>query len=73
MRAQWIQDGRMAAMAPDDPGETADAAFVRLIRGEGPNWSPPEEVWPVLRLTRAALQSAVERDEVVLPPSVPQD
>ena len=37
---------------------SADMAFINLLRGEGPNWSPPEEVWPVLNFTRAALESA---------------
>lgn len=35
----------------------ADNAFIRLIRGEGPNWAPLEEVWPVLLFTRALLRS----------------
>lgn len=57
-RAFWIQDRQLAPVPPEGAEETADSAFVRLVRGEGPNWSPPEEVGPVLRFTRAALESA---------------
>jgi len=57
-RAFWVEDNRLVPVPPDGPEENGDEAFIRLIRGEGPNWAPPEEVWPVLRFTRAALESA---------------
>jgi predicted dehydrogenase len=61
--AHWLQDGKMTPMVPGVPEETADEAFVRHLRGEGPNWAPPEELWPVLTFTRAALASAASGKE----------
>ena len=60
-RAYWSQGGKMAPMAELEEDETADLAFIKLLRCEGPNWSPPEEVWPVLNFTRAALESANQK------------
>ncbi len=57
-RALWIQNGEFVPLQSDLPEESGDEAFIRLIRGEGPNWSPVEDVWPVLNFTRAALDSA---------------
>ena len=54
----WIQEGQVVPLESDLPEETGDEAFIRLIRGEGPNWSPLEDVWPVLHFTRAVLDSA---------------
>lgn len=62
-RAAIVRDGRLEWLAPQGQGETADEAFVRLILEDGPNWAPPEEMWPVLRFTRAALQSGGMRDD----------
>ncbi len=59
-RAHWLQNGRMTPLPPLEPEENGDIAFIRLIRGEGRNWSPPEETLPLLRFTRAALRSAKE-------------
>jgi predicted dehydrogenase len=59
-RVYWLQDGAITPLPPVEPEENGDMAFIKLIRGEGRNWSPPEEVLPLLRFTRAALQSAAE-------------
>ncbi len=59
-RAHWLKEGKMEPIPPREPGENGDTAFVRLIRGKGINWSPPEEVLPLLRFTRAALRSVEE-------------
>ena len=67
-KAYWVRENELALLEADLPEETGDEAFVRLIRGEGPNWSPVEDVWPVLRFTRAALESAAARQ----PRTVPQ-
>jgi len=67
-RTLWNVDGKLVPVAPDERWESSDAAFIRLIRGEGPNWSPPEEFWPVLRFTRAALESGARRVPVTVPP-----
>ncbi len=58
--AKWVQDGELIPIPPDGPDETADEAFVKHLRGEGPNWARPEELWPVLSFTTAALESASE-------------
>ena len=63
-QALWIQDGELAPVPADEPEESGEEAFIRLIRGEGPNWAPPEDLWPVLGLTRAVLESAANREEV---------
>ncbi|MCA1597024.1 MAG: Gfo/Idh/MocA family oxidoreductase [Chloroflexi bacterium] len=57
-RSCWVQEGKVVPMAQDEPRESGDRAFVRLLRGEGPNWSPPDELWPLLHFTNAALRSA---------------
>jgi predicted dehydrogenase len=57
-RAFYCRDNRLEPLAEQDEAETADEAFVQLVRGEGPNWAPPSDVWPVLTLTNAALESA---------------
>jgi predicted dehydrogenase len=57
-RAFWGIDGHWQPVQPALPEETGDEAFIRLIRGQGPNWSPVEAVWPILNFTRAALESA---------------
>jgi len=64
-RALWTTGGPPAPLEPAGPGETGEEAFVRLVRGEGPNWAPPDELWPVLRFTRAALESAARGGEEV--------
>jgi predicted dehydrogenase len=76
--AFWLSDGQLTPLAPNEPRETGDAAFIRLIRGEGPNWAPLEEIGPVLRFTRAALLSAETGAEVQIdgessshPPTLP--
>jgi predicted dehydrogenase len=51
-------DSRHHLLAPAEEDETSEACFVRMIRNGGPNWSPLEEVRPVIRLTSAALESA---------------
>jgi predicted dehydrogenase len=50
-------DGQMVPLASDEQDETADECFVKLIRDDGPNWSPLEDFRPVLRFTQAALMS----------------
>jgi predicted dehydrogenase len=40
------------------PANTPDAAFIAALRGGPPVVSPPHTVWPVLRFTLAALDSA---------------
>lgn len=66
-RGYQVEKGRLVLLAPDDPGETADAAFVKLIQGEGPNWAAPDTLWPVLRFTQSALLSAAEARDMRLP------
>jgi predicted dehydrogenase len=65
-RTYWSREGKMVPIEPVEPGENADDAFLPLVRGEGQNWAPPEELWPILRFTRAALTSAEKGEEVVL-------
>ena len=60
-KGQWAPLEPLPVPEADDTpsyrvGE-ADNAFIRLLRGEGPNWAPLEEVWPVLLFTRALLRS----------------
>jgi predicted dehydrogenase len=62
----WVQDGKVEPVPTDSPDETADEAFVKYIRGEGPNWAPTEELWPVLRFTRAALRSAASGEPALV-------
>ncbi len=57
-KAQWLRGGRFVAMEPDSDSGTADEAFVALVLDDDRNWAPPEELWPVLEFTRAALRSA---------------
>ena len=59
-RAYWIQNGEFVPLQSDPLEESGDEAFIRLIRGAGLNWSPLEDVWPVLHFTRAALDSSKE-------------
>jgi predicted dehydrogenase len=58
MQPRMVLDGETRPVEPDEPSETADEAFLKLLRGEGPNRSPLEEIWPVLRFNEAALGSA---------------
>jgi predicted dehydrogenase len=51
----------------DALADTPDAAFVAAVRGGPAAVSPPHTVWPVLRFTLAALESA-KRGEVVAAP-----
>lgn len=57
-RAYGMRDGTMASLAPAEEDETADECFIRLIRDGGPNWSPLEDIRPVIEFTQAALRSA---------------
>lgn len=57
-RAFWTRDNCQQPMPQDGTDETADEAFIKLIRGDSPNWSPLEDVRPVLEFTRAALESS---------------
>lgn len=54
-KAFWIRDGKVEPIEPREPDETADSAFINLIRGEGPNWAPPDDVRPVVEFTRKGL------------------
>ncbi len=65
-RAYAIRETGLEPFAPEGSGETADEAFIKLLRDEGPNWAPPSDVWPVLRLTSAALLSATEGRTVTI-------
>lgn len=58
MQPRCTSTGKTEPIEPLEPGETSNSAFVRLIRGEGPNWSPPESAEAVIRFTSAALRSA---------------
>lgn len=51
-------ESRLTILAPAEQDETADECFIRMLREGGPNWSPLEDVRPVIQLTRAALESA---------------
>lgn len=57
-RPKWIEDGKPVEIVPESSTLGADAEFVGMIRGELPNPAPPDELWPVLRFTNAALESA---------------
>ncbi len=61
MVANWSKDGMLTPMVGSEQIETSDEAFIKLLRGQGPNWSPVTDVWPVLNFTRAALESGMER------------
>ena len=61
MVGYWSKDGVLSPMVENELIETADEAFIKLLRGEGPNWSPVTDVGPVLNFTRAALDSGMER------------
>jgi predicted dehydrogenase len=65
-RAYWTPDGNPQPVPADGPEETADAAFVRLVRGDGPNWAPPGALWPVLTFSRAALEAGATGKETTL-------
>lgn len=66
LQARWFVGNELAPIEPPEPGENADDALIRLIRGGGGNWAPLEELWPVLRFTRAALASAESGEETVV-------
>jgi predicted dehydrogenase len=66
MRAFRIKDGNYSQVPTDIPDETADEAFVRLVRGHGENWAPPEDVWPIVTFTAAGLESAAAGREVAV-------
>ncbi len=63
-RAMWVQGRDLVPLPSAAPPETTEEAFIRLIHGEGLNWAPPDDVWPVLEFTRAALQSAARHETV---------
>jgi predicted dehydrogenase len=65
-RAFMTRENRLEPLAESDDSETADEAFVKLVRGEGPNWASPSEVWPVLTFTAAALESARTGREITV-------
>jgi predicted dehydrogenase len=50
-------DSRHHLLGTEEEDETADECFVKLIRDGGPNWSPLEDVRPVVRFTEEALKS----------------
>lgn len=56
--ALWTRGGKPEPVPTGFEDETADSAFLKLLLGEGPNWAPPHELWPVLQFTGAALESA---------------
>ncbi len=58
-------DPESDAPAGDD-AYTPDAAFVAALRGGPPVVSPPHTVWPVLRFTLAALESARRGERVAV-------
>jgi predicted dehydrogenase len=62
-RAFMTVANTLEPLASPGEAETADEAFVKLIRGEGINWAPPIDVWPVLTFTNAALESARTGEE----------
>jgi predicted dehydrogenase len=57
-RPRWCVEGRPSEIQPDEPTAGADMEFIGMLRNGLPNPAPPDEVWPVLQITRAALASA---------------
>lgn len=57
-RAFWSGDRRLEQMEPEGESERAEESFLRLIREGSPNWSPLEDLWPLVHFTRTALESA---------------
>jgi len=55
---RWCIDGKPAPIEPEEPGSTADAHFVQMIREGSENWAPPEDARPVIQFTAAALRAA---------------
>jgi hypothetical protein len=75
-RALWAREGKMAPLEFDSREQSGDEAFIALLRGEGPNWSPLEDVWPVMSFTRAAIESAESGRETAidhLPAPLPKE
>ncbi len=60
-RAFWSGERRLDPLEPVEPSERAEESFLQLIREGGPNWSPLEDIWPLLHFTRTALKSAERR------------
>jgi predicted dehydrogenase len=50
-----VEDGKLRPIQQDPSRETPDAAFVKHLRSEGPNWAPAEAVRPLMRLSRMIL------------------
>lgn len=57
-RPRRIQDGKLVEIEPGEAGLGADIEFVAMIREDLPNPAPPDDLWPVLNITEAALRSA---------------
>jgi len=56
-RAGWCIDRAPRPIEPSEPGDGADAEFVRMVLDGAPNPAPPDDVAAVLQFTRAALRS----------------
>ena len=61
-RASWTRGAQVCAIDEPESTEACETAFVRLIRGEGPNWAPPEDLRGLVDLTCAILDSAEWQD-----------
>ncbi len=57
-KPRWCADRHPTEIEGVQPTEGADVEFVRMIRDNAPNPAPPDDLWPVLQFTRAALLSA---------------
>ena len=72
-RLLWTDGSQALTPYPDpenetpasDDADTPDAAFIAALRGGPPVVSEPHTVWPVLRFTLAALDSARSGEQVL--------
>ncbi len=70
-KPRWCREGQPAELEGVEIGEGSDVEFVRMIREHAPNPAPPEDLWPVVQFTRAALRSAASSSRSVRVPPIP--
>ena len=51
----WVKENHKVPLASPGAAEDCAATFLRCIKGEIENPSPPESIWPVLRFMRMAM------------------
>jgi predicted dehydrogenase len=57
-RPRWIVERAACEIEPSESGSGADIEFVEMLRNGAANAAPPDDLWPVLKFTEAALRSA---------------